>query len=896
MRPWILLVSCLTATASGQIVNGDFETGTLSGWTVELGQHSSGTGCGTLDFSGTGSSPVPGVSIYDAGTTLPAVDMSLLPDPFQGDSMALLNDTSGQYHACRLSQTFPLTALDLADGGVLAMEWGAVLEDPGHGGGCQPWFQLEVLTSCGVTQQLLVDATDAATLGWLDVALPGSPVPFYYKHDVWCVDLSSCPAGTSVTVRITAADCAHGGHAGCAFLDDVRFLKCTPTPEGMVAWWHDDSGEDIALSNDYIKHGTWASIPGSGKVGSESALLFDGTNYAEVPCHSPSFHFDANQGFAIDMWVYPQTPLPFGAPLISKYFWHAAWGAVYDFHLEDRYLALTLRAQGSGAFTTYVCTDARVSFDEWTHIAVSVDRDPSANTVTFYINGEPRDVFSTLSGTNQNGVLNPAWMTIGYSNIEYGSPDPIFEASYFNGRMDEIEFFNRALSDAEVEAIFQSGCLGKCKPISFTDWVSGLPGLSIASLPAFPIGTTGTGVDAPSGGKAVVVHPGPVGPVTSIWDGRYWGQSTIPGPQVTDAAMTWDARREVAVLMGTSQRNGNGEIWEWVPGTGGGRWRQVTSVTLPALRGQALAYHDALGETILYDGLVLHRYDGSRLLQVSSSSRPRPRTHAGFAYDKARGELLLFGGRDANGVLLNDTWAWDGAVWSQRTQTQGPAGRAAPVMVYDEERESVLLFGGQGQAGDRSDTWEYDGRSWMRPQVTNVPPARHGAVAFFDRARHKVAMLGGSAPADGMWYFRSRLPATARPFGSGCPGQNGLASPELNARGVAWLGGQPELHLERLAPNSLAVFLLGFTNATSPFGPLPVNLGALGLDPSCFLLVDPAIVLTLPSANGAVRLPLRIPNDPVFAALPYYAQGMAIEVLRMETALSAGVEVSIGRK
>lgn len=34
----------------------------------------------------------------------------------------------------------------------------------------------------------------------------------------------------------------------------------------------------------------------------------------------------------------------------------------------------------------------------------------------------------------------------------------------FNGLIDELEFFDRALSAAEIQAIFDAGDLGKCKP------------------------------------------------------------------------------------------------------------------------------------------------------------------------------------------------------------------------------------------------------------------------------------------------------------------------------------------------------------------------------------------------------------------------------------------------
>ena len=45
-----------------------------------------------------------------------------------------------------------------------------------------------------------------------------------------------------------------------------------------------------------------------------------------------------------------------------------------------------------------------------------------------------------------------------------------------------------------------------------------------------------------------------------------------------------------------------------------------------------------------------------------------------MAYDSAHGQVVLFGGQDANLNALNDTWVWDGTNWTQKfPQTIPPA-------------------------------------------------------------------------------------------------------------------------------------------------------------------------------------------------------------------------------
>ena len=48
--------------------------------------------------------------------------------------------------------------------------------------------------------------------------------------------------------------------------------------------------------------------------------------------------------------------------------------------------------------------------------------------------------------------------------LEIGVRDPgLGGGGFFSGGMDELEIFNRALTGAEVQAIYNAGSAGKCK-------------------------------------------------------------------------------------------------------------------------------------------------------------------------------------------------------------------------------------------------------------------------------------------------------------------------------------------------------------------------------------------------------------------------------------------------
>jgi hypothetical protein len=90
-----------------------------------------------------------------------------------------------------------------------------------------------------------------------------------------------------------------------------------------------------------------------------------------------------------------------------------------------------------------------------------------------------------------------------------------------------------------------------------------------------------------------------------------------------------------------------------------------------------------------------YTFDGTVWTKRTPVTSPSPRAYSTMAYDEARGLVVLFGGLDAKGAVLGDTWTWDGTNWSKRTM-KGPPARSGSAMTYDPLRGKTVLFGGQG--------------------------------------------------------------------------------------------------------------------------------------------------------------------------------------------------------
>ncbi|MBI3211028.1 MAG: LamG domain-containing protein [Candidatus Solibacter usitatus] len=90
-----------------------------------------------------------------------------------------------------------------------------------------------------------------------------------------------------------------------------------------------------------------------------------------------------------------------------------------------------------------------IPLNTWTHVAMTFDS--ATGLQVAYVNG--RAVNST---TSVGAILSTS------RNVLIGREDST-SPRYFNGLIDEVAIFNRALSAAEILSIFSAGTAGKCK-------------------------------------------------------------------------------------------------------------------------------------------------------------------------------------------------------------------------------------------------------------------------------------------------------------------------------------------------------------------------------------------------------------------------------------------------
>jgi gliding motility-associated-like protein len=235
-----------------------------------------------------------------------------------------------------------------------------------------------------------------------------------------------------------------------AYLFMCNFVFAQDTESGKISSYP-FSGN--ANDNSGINHGVvFGAASTTDRFGNPNqAYYFDGSDdYIQIP-HSSTLNFSFNQEFTISVWVNPantQNLSGTGNEVISK--WNATTSESYPYAVRflnesqvagngSKVMFLRYESQVCG-LESYTISHCPIPREEWTHI-VLLKKD---NRLYIYINGvlssEASDTSAGICGTENNLPI-----LIGLrQNTSY----------FFRGKIDDIIFYNRALSAPDIEALF----------------------------------------------------------------------------------------------------------------------------------------------------------------------------------------------------------------------------------------------------------------------------------------------------------------------------------------------------------------------------------------------------------------------------------------------------------
>jgi hypothetical protein len=276
-----------------------------------------------------------------------------------------------------------------------------------------------------------------------------------------------------------------------ALATSAHAQTCFPPPSGAIGWWsgdgnaNDNSGNNL---NGVLVNGT-SFAPGV--VGDAFHFNAASSNYVQVPT-ADSLNPAQGQGWTVEAWIYLATN-DLGSFIIAHKGDTMGTTDPYD-DGQQGFWMFCLSGLKLWWSTGHTGSNAQVSSstneiipNQWSHVAVVVTGFGDTNAgFAFYINGS--DAGTSVAYENSVASMTTTEpLRIGCGKAYYPTS---YLTGFFQGQIDELAIYNRALSGSEIAAIYSAGGAGKCKGLFMTSQPQGQVGYRGQSA-TFSVGVSG---------------------------------------------------------------------------------------------------------------------------------------------------------------------------------------------------------------------------------------------------------------------------------------------------------------------------------------------------------------------------------------------------------------------
>ncbi len=229
---------------------------------------------------------------------------------------------------------------------------------------------------------------------------------------------------------------------------------------GLVGWWSfEETGTSLSRdrrgNDDYL-------LPRSGAPSRVTGQVNQAVQFLNVPLNgsaslltagsTPELNFTTNS-FTIDAWIRYQPNVAGDRAIVDKSGGVNQQTSGYAFFVRNGYLAFSATPTGGtpADLAFWQTATTRVDTNAWVHVAVVLDR--TTNLPTFYVNGQPEPISSSAGALGNSSIASTAPLNVGGFNRA---------SSNTQGAIDELEIFNIALTQTQIDGIYRALNTGKC--------------------------------------------------------------------------------------------------------------------------------------------------------------------------------------------------------------------------------------------------------------------------------------------------------------------------------------------------------------------------------------------------------------------------------------------------
>ncbi len=261
------------------------------------------------------------------------------------------------------------------------------------------------------------------------------------------LSLINVQGSNSGTYAVRVSNAAGSVLSSTATLSVVLPPDCTPLPAGIVSWWKAEGASiDVLGVNSAVVGGDLGYS--LGKVG--QAFAYTGTNgYVKVPA-STSLNVGLGGGFTLEGWIQPAQKAT-----LPVFDWSSASGYAVLLFANHPSVGTLYASVGDATGTTHLLQSAGNALlpNRMQHVALTYDK--ASGIARLMVDG-------AVAAQATIGTITPKTDTA--LGIGYRVPEAPYGPGFYEGLIDEVSIYSRALGTNELKSIYQSGIAGKCVP------------------------------------------------------------------------------------------------------------------------------------------------------------------------------------------------------------------------------------------------------------------------------------------------------------------------------------------------------------------------------------------------------------------------------------------------